>query len=244
MLAPAAVNLALPKERCWSSVEQECPCAAPARKARLANEHPAWRNVGLGGSRDTLNVAADTARSFFGSSSDACACLPERGITVTAWRVHRGSHLTLSILAWLEPSMRLLIRLIGSRETPGRSRTTACLDENSFGEAVTCQRAAIRGLAANQAVRMRLHTLVPGARDPTVIVHSTPTYSVGSRFSRLQLLGLVEKFLISFCTHWKDDAIAIFRTSSTTRSASSQPGLKSRETQVSSAPYRYRLPGP
>ena len=189
MLAPAAVNLTLPKERCWSSVEQERPCAAPARKAHLANEHPAWRNVGLGGSRGTSNVAADTARSFFRSSSDACDCLPERGITVTAWRVHRGSHLTLSILVWLEPSMRLLIRPTGSRETLRRSQTTVCLDENSLGEAVTCQGAAIRGLAANQAARMGLRTLVPGARDPTVIVHSTSTYSVGSRFTRLRLLG-------------------------------------------------------
>jgi len=80
---------------------------------------------------------------------------------------------------------------------------------------VTFQRAAIREQAANQAARMRIHTLVPGARDPTVIVHSTTTYSVGFRFTRLRSLGSVWKFLISFCIHWKDETIAIFRKPST-----------------------------
>ena len=86
----------------------------------------------------TSNVSADTARSFSRSSSDACGCLPERGITVTAWRVHRGSHLTLSILVLVGvvdevPAFADLIHRF--LMDPGRSRTTVCLDENSLGEA-------------------------------------------------------------------------------------------------------------
>jgi hypothetical protein len=87
-----SMNLARPKERCWSSVEHERPCAASAPVGCLANELPVWRNVGLG----------NTSQSFSRSSDDACDCLPERGITVIAWRVQHGSHLTLPILTLVE----------------------------------------------------------------------------------------------------------------------------------------------
>ena len=60
-LVSAPVNLECPKEPCWSSAEQARPCAASARKARLANGLETWRNVGLG---VRANAAADTTRSF------------------------------------------------------------------------------------------------------------------------------------------------------------------------------------
>lgn len=57
----------------------------------MANEHPTWRNVGLG---DTSNVAAHTTRSFSRFSIDAFDCLSERGVAVTAWL-----HLMLSVFS-------------------------------------------------------------------------------------------------------------------------------------------------
>lgn len=106
LLVAAAFDFARPKEQCWSSVKRERPCAASTWRPHLANEKLVWRNVGLG---ETSNVAADTPRSFSRSSEDACDCLLERGITVTAWRVHRGSHLTLSILVLVEVVGEMLV---------------------------------------------------------------------------------------------------------------------------------------